>query len=150
MITIQTCRAADLPPWAADQMAGLTKTGSVNSRWLSAIAAGSPAEDMPHDLTFAFASRDEDYEIQIIGCGSLACWNGHPALEGFVDPRYRSVGLAFSMSCCLCLSQEMPREEVGVFSPEFVNIAERLGFLTVKHYKRVDDGWVVAGAVTDG
>jgi hypothetical protein len=131
-------------------MAGLTKTGSVNSRWLSAIAAGSPAEDMPHDLTFAFASRDEDYEIQIIGWGSLACWNGHPALEGFVDPRYRSVGLAFSMSCCLCLSQEMPREEVGVFSPEFVNIAERLGFLTVKHYKRVDDGWVVAGAVTDG
>jgi hypothetical protein len=131
-------------------MADLTKPGSVNCRWLASIAAGSPAEDMPHDLTFAFASRDEDYEIHVIGWCSLACWNGHPAFEGFVASPYRSNGLAFSLACCLCLSQEVPREVVGVFSPEFVSIAERLGFQTVKHYKRVDDGWVVAGAVNDG
>jgi len=150
MITIQTCRAADLAPWAADKMSELTKPGSINSRWLASISAGSPAKDIPHDLTFSFASRDEDFEIDVIGWVSIACWNGHPALEGFVDPEFRGNGLAFSLACCLCLSQEVPREVVAVFSPEFVSIAERLGFQNVKHFKRVDDGWVLSGGVSDG
>ena len=150
MITIQTCRAADLPPWAADQMSGLTKPGSINSRWLSSIAAGSPAGDIPHDLVFAFASRDEDYEISVIGWGSLACWNGHPVLEGFVAPDERGKGLAFSMACCLCLTQPVPRQLVGVFSPEYESIARRLSFQAVQQYKRVDDGWLVVGGGTDG
>ena len=149
MITIHTCRAADLPPWAADQMASLTKSGSDNSRWLASVAAGSPAGDMPHDLTYAYASRDEDFDIRVIGWGSLACWNGHPALEGFVAPEERGKGLAFSMACCLCLSQTPPKQAVQVFSPEYVTIARRLGFEEIRRWKRVDDGWIAVGEQED-
>jgi hypothetical protein len=143
MITVQTSPARSLPEFAADQMSALTKPGSLNQRWLSAIAAGSPDPEMPEDLTYSWASRDQDYEIEIIGWACILCWNGHPCLEGFVHTNQRGKGLATALSTILCLSTNVPRQRVGVFSPEFVKIAKTLGFKEIIYYRRVDDGWLV-------
>lgn len=143
MISVQTSPSRSLPEFAAEQMVSLTKPGSLNQRWLAALAAGNPDPEMPEDLAFCWASRDEDFEIEVIGWACLVCWNGHPCLEGFVRSDERGKGMATALSIILCLSGSVPRERVGVFSPEFVKIAKRLGFKEIIYYRRVDDGWLV-------
>ena len=143
MITIQTYPANNLPQWAADQMTVLTKPGSLHSKWLTALAAGTPHPDMPEDLAFAVASRDQDFEITVIGWASLHCWLGAPALEAFVHPEERRQKIATALSICITLAENTPKLHIGVFSPECHRIGKHLGFKEVFHYKRVDDGWVV-------
>jgi hypothetical protein len=144
MIQITTFTVHSLPRFAADGCAILTKPDSLNRKWFSGLAEGKKCDDLPLETIYAVAFRADDFEMEVIGWGTMNLWQNEPSMQGFVHPDWRGKHLATAMSAVLACSNGVSRDAVGVFSPEFVTIANRLGFQTVKLYKRVDDGWVVS------
>lgn len=142
MTTIQTFRFYELPPYLAEQARNLTKVGSQNYKWFAARCEGEAACDEPDDLVIAVATKDLDYEIEVIGWASTHCWDGIPCLEMFVRPDERGKKVATALSICVALAANVPKTTVGVFAPESISIAKNIGFENVVYYKRVEDGWI--------
>ena len=146
MITVTTYRANEVPPFAAEQMARLTNSGSDHHRWLTAASNGSGESPMPDDLVYAVISRDDDWDIHVIGWASVYLWQGVLALEGFVKHEERGKRVGSTLCNCLALSGNIPMSTpVAVFSPAFAAIAKWVGFDRIQEWKRVDDGWVRVG-----
>ena len=143
MITVQTFNASNLPAWAAEGMLDLTNEDSAQSRWLKSLAAGDRNPEVPDDLIYAVLTQDLDFEISVVGWASVHHWQGMPALEGYVSRPHREQRLASVLCCVVTAAANVPRTgPIAVFAPACASIARWLGFATIHHYKRVDDGWI--------
>lgn len=143
MLTIQTYTPDMLPVAFADQMASrLTKPGSEHHQWLSGIASGKQG-GFPDDLVYVVASMSTvDDELQVVGWASCHYWHEHNCMQCFVDEGHRGNKLATAICAVLFLAFNIPKQEIAVFSPESIRIAEKIGCQKIAAYKRVEDGWI--------
>lgn len=141
MTTVQIYTESNLPNWVCDEIRFLTKPDGENRKLFSDFAHENDRSKLPRDSLYAIAYDDKDYELQPIGWVMRSVWDGIPCIQGFVSEKKRGQKVASALAALVMADH--PREEIGVFSDEFASIARWLGYSVVRHYTRVEDGWIV-------
>jgi len=145
--TITTTRSSELPLSVAETIrSSLTKKGSDTNRDFETIVNGMlEVKDSLPDYPMSICLRLDPYTdaLHCIGWASATLWDQSLALQVFVDPEFRGMGLATALASLLLvdgiLTTEMP---LAVFSDSTVRLAQRLEFPDIRRYRRVADGWL--------
>lgn len=148
-VILNTTRSADLSLSVADDIYNrLTKPRSETNSQMAVLIRclrGESPIDLAPDWPMSVCLRADPYTdaLQCVGWVSVTEWDRCLALQGFVDPDYRSKGLATSLTSVLLVDGVIhPEVPVAVFADEFVRIAMRLGFKDIRRYRVTDDGWL--------
>lgn len=146
--TITTTRSNELPLAVAETiLSSLTNQGSDTNKDFERIVNGmlEGGKDSLPDYPMSICLRLDPYTdaLHCIGWASATLWDQSLALQVFVDPEFRGMGLATALASLLLvdgiLTTEMP---LAVFSDSTVRLAQRMKFPQIRRYRRVADGWL--------
>ena len=82
------------------------------------------------------------YDDQPIAWAATHQWSGFQTLEMFVHADHRREGLGRAAAAMLLAAGHIDTlQQLAVFSPECVPLAQSLGFVDVRQFRRVGDAW---------